>query len=110
MATITKQYMTKTQLYHIVRREVGQYAGNTHEATLYPVFDEAHQIDMVICVPEKEAERPSWVLVMAQVIEDYVVILEETAIDKPLVDALVKNGGIPREKIIRAYAGEKLPE
>lgn len=110
MVAIIERHTQKIQLQEIVRHEVGLYAGDTHEAKLYPVFDEVHQIYMVVCVPEKAEERPAWVLVMAQVIEDYVVILEETAIDKPLVDALMINGGIPRDKIILAYAGEKLPE
>ncbi len=110
MVALIERHTQKIQLQEIVRQEVGLYAGNTHEAKLYPVFDEVHRLYMVVIVPEKDAERPAWVLVMAQVIEDYVVILEESAIDKPLVEALMKNGGIPREKIILAYAGEKLPE
>jgi hypothetical protein len=47
---------------------------------------------------------------MAQVIDDTIVVLEDTSVDKPLVDALMSNGGVPRDKIILAYKGEKRPE
>jgi hypothetical protein len=40
---------------------------------------------------------------------DYVVI-EEDSTDKPLVDALMVNGDVPREKIVLAYRGEVLPD
>jgi hypothetical protein len=39
-----------------------------------------------------------------------VVIDEDTSVDKPLYEALMTNGGVPREKIILAYRGETLPE
>jgi hypothetical protein len=97
-------------LVAIVKHQVDLYVGEAHEAQIYGLSDDNRQIYAAILVPEKTKERPAWAVVMAQVIEDYVVILEETAIDKPLVEALIKNGGIPREKIILAYAGEKLPD
>jgi hypothetical protein len=46
--------------------------------------------------------------VLAQVVGDKVIILEDRT-DKPLYEALMINGGIPREQIILAYAGESLP-
>jgi hypothetical protein len=46
---------------------------------------------------------------MAKVVDDKVIILEDTT-DKPLYEALMVNGGIPRERIILAYKGETLPE
>ncbi|MDX2140626.1 MAG: element excision factor XisI family protein [Chloroflexota bacterium] len=36
------------------------------------------------------------------------VVIERDMNDKPLVDALVQ-AGVPREKIILAYAGEAMP-
>lgn len=53
--------------------------------------------------------RIAWAVVLARVVGDYVVIDQDTT-DKPLVDALMINGGIPRERIILACAGETLPE
>lgn len=96
-------------LDRIVSREVELYAGETHEAQIYPVLDDTSRTYAVVLVPEKSDLRPAWVLLMARVVGDRVLILEDTALDKPLVDALMVNGGIPREKIVLAYKGEKMP-
>jgi hypothetical protein len=53
--------------------------------------------------------RKAYIVVLARMVGDHVVI-EEDRTDKPLVDALMINGGVPREKIILVYNGEKLPE
>lgn len=37
------------------------------------------------------------------------IIIERDQTDKPVVDALVQ-AGIPRQQIVLAYAGERLPE
>ena len=50
---------------------------------------------------------PASVVVLAR-IEGDTVIIEEDTTDRPLVDSLV-HAGIPRAKIIRAYAGETVP-
>jgi hypothetical protein len=97
-------------LVDITRREVDLYAGNTQGAAQYSVADNDQQLYLVVTVPENPAERPAWVGVMARVVGDYVVIDEDTSVDKPLYEALMANGGVPREKIILAYRGETLPE
>lgn len=51
--------------------------------------------------------HPPQIMVMAHV-EGDTVIIDEDLTDRPLVDALVR-AGIPREKIVLAYAGEPLP-
>ena len=93
-------------LAQIVQRELEQYAGNTHEATLYAVSDTHQQIYTLVCVPENESERPAWVMLMARVLDDKVIVDEDTSLDKPFHEALMKNANIPREQIILAYAGE----
>ena len=45
---------------------------------------------------------------VVRLINDYIVI-EHDMNNKPLVDALVQSG-IPRNRIILAYAGEQVPE
>jgi hypothetical protein len=52
--------------------------------------------------------RPAWVLVMARVVGDTVMIEEDANVEKHLAEALMMNGGIPREKIIQAYQGERV--
>lgn len=108
MAELTN--VQTVSLKQSVRHEVDQYAGNTHDASLHAVLDDQSSTYLVVSVPEKAADRPAWVTVMAKIVRDRVVILEDTAMDKPLVDALMHNAGIPRERIILAYAGETLPE
>ena len=95
--------ITSVQLAEITRREVARYAGNGHQARLFPVLDDANQTYAVIIIEDDPSTRPAWVVVMARVVEDQVIIEEDTSIDKPLVEALVVNGGIPREQIVVAY-------
>ena len=101
--------LTQT-IVEITRHEVAQYAGNTHDAVLHPMNDEVAQRYAVIAIPDLPEERPAWITVMARIEDDLVIIEEDTALDKPLVDALMVNGGIPREKIVLAYKGETIPE
>lgn len=91
-----------------VRHEVERYA--TKAAKGYTVFiaDEQKQIYTVITVPDVPRKFPARVVVMARVIDDQVVIIEDTT-DKPLYEALMVNAKIPREQIILEYAGEHLP-
>jgi hypothetical protein len=96
-------------LAQLVQTEVEQYAGNTHEAQLYAISDWERQIFTVVAVPQREEERPAWVMLMARVLGDFIIIEEDTALDKPLYEALMINQHIPRERIILAYKGEKLP-
>jgi XisI protein len=104
------QEMTNARLAEMTRQEVARCAGNAHQARLFPIFDDANQTYAVVIIEDDASARPAWVVVLARVVGDKIVIEEDTALDKPLVDALVVNGGIPREQIVLAYAGETLPE
>src|SRR5262245_15396554 len=101
--------MLATQLAEITRREIARYAGNANQARLFPILDDTHQTYAVIIIEDDPAARPAWVVVMARVVENLIVIEEDTSVDKPLVDALTTNGNVPREQIVLAYAGESLP-
>lgn len=79
-------------------------------AALYALLDEKHKRYGVVIVPEKDFDRPAYMAVMARIIDDYIVIDEDGTVDKPLYQALMVNGGVPREKIVLAYKGEKLPD
>lgn len=46
---------------------------------------------------------------MARLVGDYIIIEEDTTLEKHLAEALIVNGGVPRHKIICAYKGETLP-
>jgi|FLYN01.1.fsa_nt_gi hypothetical protein len=97
-----------TDLATIVQREVEDYAsGGDHKAVSYAVSDTARQIYTAIVVPDLPRPFPARVIVMARVVDDMVIIDEDTT-DRPLWEELVR-AGIPREKIILTYAGEHLP-
>jgi hypothetical protein len=99
------------ELTAIVRREVADYANaRGWKAKIYSVEDEKRHIYTVIDVPDKDHPLVSkaGVIVMAH-IENDKVIIDEDITDRPLYEAL-EEAGIPREQIILAYAGEKLPD
>ena len=105
MATLTQAH----DLAQITHDEIQRYVGDAFEATLYGLYDDVNQIYAVTVIEDDATHRPAWVVVMAKVVDDKVIILEDTLLDKPLYEALMKNGGIPRENIVLAYAGEALP-
>jgi XisI protein len=93
----------------IVQHEVEDYAVPAYKAQTYFVGDEKRQIYTVIVVPGNSypIKTKAGITVMARVVEDKVVI-DQDITDRPLYEALME-AGIPREQIILAYAGEKLP-
>lgn len=94
-------------LAEIARREVEKYVASSDNANFYSILDDQQQTYAVVVVPNTPRPFPVEIVVMARVVNDHIVIDEDTT-DKPLVDALMVNGGIPREQIILAYVGEML--
>ena len=84
------------------------YVGHYDESKLYFLADDEHLAYSVVDVPNIPSSYSTEIVVMARVIGDTIVIDEDTT-DKPLVDALMVNAGLPREKIILAYKGEAIP-
>jgi hypothetical protein len=108
MVGIAQPPVKLTELEAITRREVEQYAGNSFKAAHYAILDDIQKLYAVVSVPDLPRPWPSRVVVMAQVVNDKIVIIEDVT-DKPLADALMVNGGVPRAQIILAYQGETLP-
>lgn len=106
----TLEQISTQALAEITRREVSLYAATSDTAAFYPVLDEEHQTYAVVVIENDRSQSPAWVFVMARIVGDKVVIEEDTTLDKHLVDALIHNGGIPRDKIILAYKGEPVPD
>ena len=107
MAQLVRENLS---LGDITRREVEKYVGRTPNASMYSLLDDKQQRYGVIIVPEAASERPAYVAVMARIVGNYVVVDEDGTVDKPLFQALMINGGIPRDHIILAYKEEQLPE
>lgn len=92
----------------IVREEVKKYATRGIGAILFPALDDENQTYSVIAIDHPARKEYADVVVFARVVDDKVVIEEDTT-DKKLVDALLQRG-IPREQIILAYDGEPIPD
>jgi hypothetical protein len=95
-------------LADVVREVVFWYAAKGLELRTFALANEPEGIYAVNVVDTPKDFRPAGVVVIARIVGDHVVI-EEDLTDRPLVDRLVE-AGIPRERIIKAYAGEALPE
>src|SRR5258706_15855537 len=98
MAGITQE---RQSLADVTRREVERYVGYSDESNLYFLADDKQLAYAVVDVPNMPRTYSTEIVVMARVVGDYVVIDEDTT-DKPLVDALIINAGLPREKSILA--------
>jgi hypothetical protein len=109
MAEMVRDPIILTPLDRTIREEVDKYIAHSDTSVFLAVHDDEQKLYAVISVPHLPRPWPSRVVVMAQVHDEYVVIIEDIT-DKPLYEALVANGGVPREKIILAYRGETLPE
>ena len=108
MVGVVHPHLELTELETITRREVDMYAGNSFKSNSYFVADDTQKMYVVINVPDLPRPWLPRVVIMAQVVDDKVIIIEDNT-DKPLFEALMVNGGVPREKIILAYAGEAVP-
>jgi len=109
MAVVMVRETVSRKLTDVVRREVDLYAGDAYKEQLVAIFDEVRHLYCVIAIAEERRDHPPQVVIMAQVVEDKIVIIEDIT-DKPLYEALMVNAKIPREQIILEYAGEKLPQ
>lgn len=93
------------QLRKIVQREVDLYAANSLQGYTCTIMDDDQQHYVALHIPSHPPEFLPSIIVMARIIGDKIVIDVDNT-DKPLVDALMQNAGIPRERIILAYQGE----
>lgn len=91
-------------LAEVVKKAVFEYAGGGFNLKMIPYANEEQKSYTVIIVDTPVHKYPAAIVVSARIVGDTVIIDEDTT-DKPLVDRLV-DSGIPREKIILAYAGE----
>ena len=110
MSRINSAEQEHLSLAQIVRREVALYEGTSDFSTFYAVLDDEHdRYGIFVVENDRSLDVPVWVFIMARVEGEYVIIEEDTSMNKHLYEALIKNGNIPREKIILAYKGETLP-
>lgn len=95
------------QLVEIVRQELERYVDPSSNFKSCTVFDDNRRTYAAVSV--LDATTPFEVGRIAIVrLEDDWVVIEADNMKRPLVDALTQ-AGIPREKIVLAYAGENIP-
>jgi hypothetical protein len=92
----------------ILRETISWYDSGGFSLKTFFMINAVENAYAVLITDVPVHKRPAGIVVFARIVGDYVVIEEDTT-DRPLVDKLTARG-IPREKIIRAYAGESLPE
>lgn len=99
-------------LSQIVREEVKKYAASGRGANLrlFALLDDEQQVYGVNAIdhPRREDSEAAGVVVLARIV-DNVVVVEEDATNKPLVDALLQRG-VPRNQIVLAYEGDPIPD
>ncbi len=95
-------------LAELVKGQVFWYAGGGLGVELVTLANDAQQVYAIAVIDAPSYKQPPEFMILARVKGDRVIVEADTT-DRPLVDALVA-AGIPREKIVLAYAGEPLPE
>ena len=96
------------QLITILREEMGKYAGEGLNSKTYLTENLLQNVFTSTTVSKDDNNANPFVDLFVRVVAD-TIIIEEDRNSKPLVDALLQ-AGIPRENIILAYAGEKVPD
>lgn len=97
-------------LKDVLKEEVAWYTGSGYGAglRLFTLLDDNNQVYAVNAIHLPRERHTSGIVVLARIVDDKIVI-EEDRTDRPLVKHLMERG-IPREKIILAFAGETVPE
>jgi hypothetical protein len=95
-------------LAEIVKTAVFWYAGGSEDTITFKMVDAEKEAWGVVIADVPTHTLPTALMVMARIVGEWVVV-EADNTDRPLVDKLVA-AGVPRERIILAYAGEAAPE
>jgi XisI protein len=73
----------------------------------YFIVDHVQQIYTVVDIPHLPRKQVSAIIVMARIVGDTVIIVEDLT-DRPLYKELLR-AGIARDKMVLEYTGEQLP-
>jgi hypothetical protein len=96
---------------NIVQQEIEAYGQvATLGGQVVTISDTTQQLYGTVLLPDPSgAANVSLVELLAQVKDDKVIILTDRT-DRPLYEALMINGGLRRDQIVLAYAGETLEQ
>lgn len=95
-------------LIETLKNEMQWYSGHNFNSLGYLLADDIERVYAVIVLDYPARKISPMIVVMARIVEETIVI-EEDRTDKRLFQRL-EAAGIPRDKIVLAYAGEALPE
>jgi len=95
-------------LKDVVHRIVAGYAGRGLNSISYLTQNDDGSVLTVTDFARIHGEHISGISLVVRIIDDRVIV-ERDQNDKIVKDALIQ-AGIPRERIILAYAGETVPE
>ncbi|MBZ0288879.1 MAG: XisI protein [Anaerolineae bacterium] len=100
--------LKEAELDSILREVVAKFDGRSDDFNVHLIFDPQHHIYAINAIRPTPTKERGFILMQARVVEDHIVIDADALWDKNLWQALEK-AGVPREQIILAYKGEKLP-
>ncbi|GIK65150.1 MAG: hypothetical protein BroJett018_29440 [Chloroflexota bacterium] len=97
-------------LNETVKEVLAWYASGGFDLASYLLSNEAEGVYAVNMINTSKPRHPltSKVIVLVRIVGDCVVV-EEDRTDRPVEERLMA-AGIPREKIVLAYANEALPQ
>lgn len=85
-----------------------QYITQTDDLKMIFLSNEDQAIYAINVIDTPVRFYPAAVVMLVRVVEDYILI-EEDISERPLLDVLLEMD-IPRQQIILAYAGERVPQ
>ncbi|GEM_PF-473976 len=87
---------------------IAEYAKPGLNAVSYMMYSKDQKMIAIVDQSVQKGEKHTDVGLLVRLIEDWIVV-EYDANSEPLYEALMQ-AGIPRERIILAYAGETMPD
>ncbi len=96
-------------LAEVVARAIAEHVAlGVHDANSYFLRDDGKRTYSFVSVPSKDTQD-TLIVMLARITDDNKVIIETDHTDTPLYKSLIV-AGIPRNRMIRAYAGKTEPE
>ncbi|MEO1290638.1 MAG: element excision factor XisI family protein [Chloroflexota bacterium] len=96
------------QIATVLKQELNKYVTVGFKGRTELTSNQSETVFTLVTYGQIKGERFTFTSIIVSLMDE-TIIIEVDKNSKPLVDALVQ-AGIPREQIILAYIGEKVPE